>query len=45
MKNFLQFLRDNKVWWITPIVVFLALLVFLAWKASQTPDSPFTYRF
>lgn len=39
----LAFLRENKRYWVPPILVFLAVLAYLAWRASQTPDSPFEY--
>ncbi len=44
MTEFLDFLKHNKRWWVPPIVVFFALLIYLAWKVSQTPESPFEYR-
>ena len=40
----LQLLRDNKRYWVPPILLFLAVLAFLAWKASHAPDVPFDYR-
>lgn len=44
MSDLLAFLRANKIWWITPIVIFLALLAYLAWQAANTPHDPFDYR-
>ncbi len=36
-----QFLRYNKAWWITPIVLVLALLLFLLVLGGSS--DPFTY--
>lgn len=44
MKEFLDFLKAHPVAWILPIVVFLALLSWVAWQIGATPDSPFVYR-
>ena len=42
--DLLAFLKNNKRYWIPPILIFLALLVWLAWVAADTPASPFEYR-
>jgi len=44
MKGFLDFLANNKKLWIPPILVFFALLVYLAMKSADTPSNPFDYR-
>ncbi|MEM1069026.1 MAG: DUF5989 family protein [Planctomycetota bacterium] len=41
-REFLDFLRHNKQWWITPILVATALL-FLAALLLPTPVAPFIY--
>lgn len=42
VREFWEFLRDNKKWWITPIVVVL-LLVGLLVIMSGTAAAPFIY--
>lgn len=44
MQGFKDFLVNNKLWWITPIVIFLVLLVYMAMKSSYMPSNPFDYR-
>jgi hypothetical protein len=44
MQEFLAFLKAHPVAWILPIVVFLALLTWVAWQIGATPVSPFVYR-
>jgi hypothetical protein len=44
MKEFFVFLKAHPVAWILPIVVFVALLTWVAWQIGATPDSPFVYR-
>jgi len=49
MNGFLQFLDENKAWWITPIVIVLGLVAYLVFFAdapdTESPDeaSPFVY--
>lgn len=46
VKDFLQFLKEEKIWWILPLVVVLALLGLLAFAAgSAGPLAPFLYPF
>jgi uncharacterized membrane protein YhaH (DUF805 family) len=35
--------RANFWWWFTPLVLTLALLVYLAWKQAGAASNPFTY--
>ena len=42
--SLLDTLSNNKRYWLPPILIFLALLAYLAWKAGQTPTDPFEYR-
>jgi hypothetical protein len=44
MQRLLEYLRTHKLAWMLPILVFLALLLIIAWKIAQTPDDPFAYR-
>ncbi|MCB9898861.1 MAG: hypothetical protein H6825_12725 [Planctomycetes bacterium] len=44
MNDFLIFLKANKRWWLPPILIFFALLAWMAWKAANTPNDPFDYR-
>lgn len=41
--EFLLFLRDNKKWWLLPIVVILGLLGVLVIWASTSGAAPFIY--
>jgi hypothetical protein len=46
MNGFMQFLRDNKVWWITPLLLVLTLVAYLVLvdQSSQTvADEGFQY--
>ncbi len=43
IKEFLQFLREQKKWWIAPIVVFLLLLGALLIFAKGSALAPFIY--
>lgn len=43
MSALLRFLRENLWWWLAPILIAIALIVFLAWKLAQTPTTTFTY--
>ena len=42
--EFCNFLRHNKKWWLTPILIILILLIALV-VISQTPLAPFIYPF
>jgi hypothetical protein len=44
VRQFLDFLRQHKLAWILPIVIFAALVAVVAWRMSATPESPFAYR-
>ncbi len=44
LSEFWTFLRQNKKWWLTPILVILFLLIALV-IISQTPLAPFIYPF
>ena len=44
IREFWDFLRQNKKWWLTPIMIVLFLLIFLV-IISQTPLAPFLYPF
>ena len=44
VREFVDFLRYNKKWWMTPIVVITLLLSLLAFLAA-TPAAPFIYSF
>jgi hypothetical protein len=44
MRAILAYLKAHKLVWLLPILLFLALLLVLAWKIAQTPESPFVYR-
>lgn len=44
MKGFLDFLKQNKKLWIPPILVFIALLIYVAMKSADVPKQPFDYR-
>jgi hypothetical protein len=43
IKEFFQFLRQRKKWWITPILVFLVLFGVLVIFASSSALAPFIY--
>jgi len=46
MTDFLRFLGENKVWWITPLVLVLALVAFLVFSDSSAgtqADEGFQY--
>ena len=44
LSEFLGFIKHNKKWWLTPILVLLLLLIGLV-IVSQTPLAPFIYPF
>ena len=41
-REFLAFIRENKAWWMVPILLVLLLLGALAWLSS-TGAAPFIY--
>lgn len=46
MTDFLRFLGENKIWWITPLVLVLALVAFLVFSdssAGMQVDEGFQY--
>ena len=43
IKEFLEFLREQKKWWIAPIVLFLVLLGALLVFAKGSALAPFIY--
>lgn len=43
MSEFWKFLMENKIWWITPIVVILLGLVLLIWSTDGSAIAPFVY--
>jgi hypothetical protein len=44
MSSFRQFLVENKLWWILPIVIVLCLVGYLLFFGGDpTADSPFNY--
>ena len=43
IREFFEFLRERKKWWIAPILVFLVLLGALVIFASSSTLAPFIY--
>jgi|KBSSwiStaDraftv2_1062776.scaffolds.fasta_scaffold160868_3 hypothetical protein len=43
MRTYLHFLRRHPVWWLTPILLYLGALLWLASLVARTPDNPFAY--
>jgi hypothetical protein len=43
MRAYLRFLRRHPAWWLTPIVLYVAALLWLAARVAQTPENPFAY--
>jgi hypothetical protein len=43
IKEFFEFLRERKRWWIAPILVFMVLLGVLLIFASTSTLAPFIY--
>jgi uncharacterized protein DUF5989 len=43
IREFFEFLRERKKWWIAPILVFLVLLGVLVIFASSSALAPFIY--
>lgn len=44
LSEFWQFVRTQKKWWITPLVIFLVLLGLLMLFARSSALSPFMYK-
>ena len=42
-REFVDFVVHNKIWWMTPIVVVLALMVAFILFAESSPVLPFIY--
>ena len=42
VKEFLEFLRDNKKWWLSPILIVLGILMLFV-VLSLSPAAPFIY--
>jgi len=45
MHAILEYLTHNKRYWVPPIVLWLLLLLYLAWQTADAPVDPFEYRF
>jgi hypothetical protein len=43
LREFWDFLRQNKKWWLTPIIVMLLLLGFLIFFTQSSAVAPFIY--
>lgn len=43
MSSFLRSARAHLWWWLVPLVLTFALLVYLAWKQAHAASNPFTY--
>jgi hypothetical protein len=43
MRSFWRFLMENKVWWITPTVLVIVLLVALILATGDKQIAPFVY--
>ena len=43
MRSFWRFLMENKVWWITPTVLVIVLLVALILMTGDKQIAPFVY--
>lgn len=43
MNAFLRFLGENKIWWIAPIVIVLALVAYVVWTGGDQGGTPFSY--
>ena len=42
-KGLLRFLWKKKVWWLAPIIIMLAIVVFLVFFTQSATISPFVY--
>lgn len=45
IKEFLEFLRERKKWWIAPIVILLLVLGVVLVLSHGSPLAPFIYSF
>jgi ABC-type transporter Mla subunit MlaD len=45
MSKLTKTLADNWIWWVVPIVLFLVVVAWFAWKSSQAPSEAFDYRY
>ena len=43
VKEFFQFLREKKLWWITPIILILLFLVIIIVLTESSAIMPFIY--
>ena len=43
LKEIINYLRQNKRWWLTPIILVLLLLALVALSAGLAPVLPFIY--
>ena len=43
LKEFWDFLKVRKKWWLAPIIIMLLLLGFLIFFAGSSPLAPFIY--
>ena len=43
LKEFWEFLKERKLWWMTPIVVVLVLMSVLLFLAEGSAVAPFVY--
>ena len=43
VSEFIYFLRENKKWWLTPIIVVLALVGILVYLSAGSGAAPFIY--
>ncbi len=44
MRSLLDFLKQHKLAWILPIVIFVVVIAIVAWQAAHSPENPFAYR-
>ena len=42
VRDFLRFLKEDKKWWLIPVVVLILILILFA-LAFETPVAPFLY--
>ena len=43
VREFLEFIVHNKVWWMTPIILVILLMVIFILVAESSPVLPFIY--
>ncbi|MGQ0552424.1 MAG: DUF5989 family protein [Planctomycetota bacterium] len=44
MRVLLDFLKQHKLAWILPILIFVAVMAVVAWQAAHTHENPYAYR-